>query len=69
MVSSAGRSLTVKKKMKWGITPVLPLFSLGYPGLWDCSPSLHRHTNVALGYGKASPWCLRPCVRRPAQSV
>ena len=25
---------------------VLPLFSLGYPGLWDCSPFLQRHTNV-----------------------
>ena len=53
---TARRSLTPKKKNETGcytqnpktVVPgwVLPLFSLGYPGLWDCSPFLHRHTNV-----------------------
>ena len=50
------RSPTLKKDKETGcytqnpkmVVPgrVLPLLSLGYPGLWDCSPSLRRHTNM-----------------------
>ena len=51
-----GHSLTLEKNNKTGcytenpktVVPgwVLPLFSLGYSGPWNCSPFLHRHTNV-----------------------
>ena len=56
LIASARRSLTVKKIMELGCYTqnpetvvrgwVLPLFSLGYRGLWDCNPSSHKHTNV-----------------------